>query len=92
MFIRSIIYTVLVIVLVIGGGCGQNEDGHEATFNERGDGTRNMQAEDERCLDDLAMLDKASFEAGVIFSYRPSVFETTIDECLEWIFTGSFVD
>ena len=92
MFKLSILYTVFVIVLVIGGGCDQNEGVPETRFVVSDDGTRYISTEDERCQNTLKMLDKTGFKASDIFTAKAGSFENTIDECLEWIFTGSFVD
>jgi hypothetical protein len=92
MFKRSILYTGLIIVLVIGGGCGQNEGGHKAQLLVSGNDNPNIPAEDKRCLETLTMLDKTGFETSVIITAKTSVIENTIDECLDLIITGSFVD
>jgi len=88
----SKLYMALVILLAMGGGCDQNEDGHEAQFLASSNSNPQILADDKRCLDTLTMLDKKEFEASVIFTAKAGVIETTIDECLEWIITGPLVD
>jgi len=92
MFKSSIRYTVLIIVLAIGGGCGQNEEGHEVKILVSGNNNPHIPAVDKRCIDTLTMLDEKRFEASVIFTAKANVIETKIDECLDQIVTEPTAD
>ncbi|MFZ1201820.1 MAG: hypothetical protein WAO07_16745 [Desulfobacterales bacterium] len=92
MFKRPILYTALFMVLTIGVGCGQNEGGHEARPFVSGNGNSHITADDMRCQDTLAMLNKTGFDASVIFAAKEGDIETTIEKCVDWFITGSFGD
>jgi len=66
----------------MGGGCSQNEVGHKAQLLVSGNGNPRIPADDKRCLDTLAMLDKTGFEASVIFTAKAGVIETAINNRL----------
>lgn len=90
MFKNSIHYMALIILLAMGGGCGQNEGGHEGKFLVSGNGNLYMPADEKRCLDTLTMFDKTRFEASAIFMAKAGVTETSFEECLERIINDQF--